>query len=88
MTVTEMINSLHAAQHVGHQITALEACRILPMGHLVVCRSVDIIKNRTWQPSSGELPEIMKVVTVAQAHIAFRPSISSTYTRRGGRVRA
>ena len=34
------INSLDAPQHVGHEIAVFEACRIAPVGHLVVGRTV------------------------------------------------
>ena len=70
MTVTRHVNGFHAAQDVGHQVAALEARRIPAKGHLVVSRSIDVIKDRTWQTSFGQPPEIMKVVTVAQTHSA------------------
>ena len=62
------IDGFHAAQDVGHEVAALEARRIPAIGHLVVCRSVDVVEDRTRQPPSGQSPEIMEVVTVAQTH--------------------
>src|SRR5207249_1302820 len=71
------IDGFHAAQDVGHEVTALEARCILAIRHLVVSRSVDVVKDRTRQTSPGEAPEIMKIVTVAQTHIAPRIRASS-----------
>lgn len=56
------INRFHAAQNVGHEVTALEGCRVAPVRHLVVCGTVDVIEYRGGQPSLGQAPEIMKVV--------------------------
>src|SRR2546425_1087704 len=58
------INSLDTPQYVGHEIAVLEACRIAPVGHLVVGRAIYIVENRARQPSSRQSPEIMKVVAV------------------------
>jgi hypothetical protein len=68
------INGFHAAQDVGHEVAALEARRIPAISHLVVSRPVDVIEDRTRQTSSGEASEIMKIVTVAQTHVAPTPS--------------
>jgi hypothetical protein len=37
------------------------------VGHLVVSRTVDVVKNRARQPSPRQPPEIMTVVAVAEA---------------------
>ena len=71
------INVLYAAQDVGHEITALEAFRVTPVGHLVLGGAVDVIEYWTGQPSPGQTPEIMKVATVAQMHECSRPIDSS-----------
>ena len=67
------INGLDAAQDVGYEVTALEGLRIAPVGHLVVGGTVDVIEDRSGQPSLGEPPEIMKVVTIVQMHAARTP---------------
>ena len=68
------INSLDAPQHVGHEIAVLEACRIAPMGHLVVGRSIDVVEDRARQPSPRQSTKIVKVVAVAEAHGRLRSS--------------
>ena len=79
------INFLYAAQHIGYEVTALERFRVTPVGHLVISRAVDVIKNWTGQPSLGQPPEIMKVVTVAQAHACPHPmsKVVEGFTDRG-----
>src|SRR5262245_31830530 len=68
------INVFHAAQDVGHEIAALEAFCVTPVGHLVVGGAVDVIEYWTGQPSPGQTPEIMKVVAVAQMHACSPPN--------------
>ena len=70
------INSLDAAQHVGHEIAVLEACRIAPVGDLVVGRTVDVVEDRARQPSLRQPSEIMKVVAVPKAHGPLRSPCS------------
>jgi hypothetical protein len=38
------------------------------MGRFVIGRAVDVIENRAWQAPFSEGPEIVKIVTVPQAH--------------------
>ena len=71
------INVLYATQDVGHEVTALEAFRVTPVGHLVVGSTVDVIEYWARQPSFGQTPEIMKVVTVAQLHACSHPNLSA-----------
>src|SRR5262249_9319493 len=55
-------------------------------GHLVVGGAVDVIEYWTGQPSPGQTPEIMKVVTVAQMHACSRPidsGVQQISRRRG-----
>jgi hypothetical protein len=58
------VDGLDAAQDVGHEIAVLEARRIAAAGHLVVCRTVNVVEDRRRQPSHCQSPEIMKVVAV------------------------
>jgi hypothetical protein len=58
------INVLYAAQDAGYEVTALEGFRITPVSHLVIGGAVDVIEYWSGQPSLGETPEIMKVVTI------------------------
>jgi hypothetical protein len=62
------INVLYAAQDAGYEVTALEGFRITPVSHLVIGGAVDVIEYWSGQPSLGETPEIMKVVTIVQMH--------------------
>jgi hypothetical protein len=62
------INVLYAAQDAGYEVTALEGFRITPVSHFVIGGAVDVIEYWSGQPSFGEAPEIMKVVTVVQMH--------------------
>jgi hypothetical protein len=62
------INVLYAAQDAGYEVTALERFRITPVSHFVIGGAVDVIEYWSGQPSFGEAPEIMKVVTVVQMH--------------------
>src|SRR5262245_29399139 len=70
------INVLYAAQDAGYEVTALEGFRITPVSHLVIGGAVDVVEYWSGQPSLGQLPEIMKVVTVAQAHARSPPTAS------------
>jgi hypothetical protein len=47
--------------------------RITPVSHLVIGGAVDVIEYWSGQPSLGETPEIMKVVTIVQMHAARSP---------------
>lgn len=67
------INVLYAAQDAGYEVTALEGFRITPVSHLVIGGAVDVIEYWSGQPSLGETPEIMKVVTIVQMHAARAP---------------
>src|SRR5580704_15839687 len=69
------VNVCYAAQDAGHEVTALEALRVTPVGHLVVGGAVDVVEYRTGHPSPGETPEIMKVVTVPQMHACLQPQL-------------
>jgi hypothetical protein len=69
------INVLYAAQDAGYEVTALEGFRITPVCHLVIGGAVDVIEYWSGQPSPGETPEIMKVVTVMQMHAGTPQSI-------------
>ena len=82
MTVTKEINFLYTAQDVGHEVTGLECFRVASVGHLVVRGAVDVIEYWTGQPSLGQPPEIVKVMTVAQTHACshFNP-IVGTFTK-------
>jgi hypothetical protein len=62
------IDVLYAAQDAGHEVAALEGFRVAPVGYLVVRGTIDIIEYWAGQPSPGQTPEIMKVVTIAQIH--------------------
>jgi hypothetical protein len=73
MTVTKEINFLYTAQDVGHEVTALKGLRVTPVGRFVLGGAVDVIEYWTGQPSLSQLPEIMKVVTVAQARCVLSP---------------
>ena len=68
MTVTKEINFLYTAQDVGHEVTALKGLRVTPVGRFVLGGAVDVIEYWSGQPSLGETPEIMKVVTIVQMH--------------------
>ena len=46
----------------------LEGFRITPVCYLVIGGTVDVIEYWSGQPSLGETPEIMKVVTIVQMH--------------------
>ena len=59
------IDGFHAAQDVGHQVTALEARRVSAKRGLVVGATIDVVEDRSRQPPLGQLPEIMEVVTLA-----------------------
>jgi len=74
MTVTKEINFLYTAQDVGHEVTALKGFRVTPVSRFVLGGAVDVIEYWTGQPSLSQLPEIMKVVTVAQAHACSHPN--------------
>jgi hypothetical protein len=52
------------------------------MGYFIVRCPVDVIEDRTGQPSPGQFPEIMEGATVSQAHIVVPASISSRKSRR------
>ena len=52
----------------GYEVTALEGFRITPVSHLVIGGAVNVIEYWSEQPSLGQTPEIMKVVTVVQMH--------------------
>ena len=69
------INVLYAAQDAGYEVTALERFRITPVSHFVIGGAVDVIEYWSGQPSLGETPEIMKVVTVVQMHARTPQSI-------------
>ena len=69
------INVLYAAQDAGYEVTALEGFCITPVSHLVIGGAVDVIEYWSGQPSLGETPEIMKVVTVMQTHARTPQSI-------------
>ena len=64
------IDAFHAAQDTRHEVTALEGFRVTLVCDLVVGRAVYVIEYRAGQPSLGQTLEIMKVVTIAQAHRA------------------
>ena len=64
---------LYAAQDAGYEVTALEGFRITSVSHLVIGGAVDVIEYWSGQPSLGETPEIMKVVTIVQMHAARAP---------------
>src|SRR6267142_811893 len=51
------VGGFHAAQDIGHQVTALEARGVLAIGHFVVSRAIDVIEDWTGQPSLGQPPE-------------------------------
>ena len=57
---------LDATQDVRNQITAFEALRVTLMRYLIVGSTIDVIEYRTGQPPLGQMPKIVKVVTVAQ----------------------
>src|SRR5712671_5734294 len=78
------IDGFDAAQDIRDQIAALEARGILAKGHLVVGRSVYVVKDRTRQTSPGQSPEIMEVVTVEQTHVfpLSRKPVASRAFRR------
>ena len=62
------VDAFDAAQHAGHEIAILEARGISAIGHFIVRRPVDVVEDRSWQPAQGELPEVVKAVTVSEAH--------------------
>jgi hypothetical protein len=78
------VNSRDAAQDVGHEIAAFEACRIAPMGYFVVGRAVDVVKDRARQPTSRQPTEILKVVAVAKAHSPLHSLEAGSTTRPSG----
>src|SRR5512147_1584516 len=63
------VNGLDPAQDIGNEVAALEARRVLPKGYLVVRCAVDVVEDRTRQPSPGQFAEVMEVVTIGQAHV-------------------
>ena len=67
------IDILYAAQNVGNQVTTLEAFRVPLMSYFIVSGTVDVIEYRSRQPSLGQKPKVMKVVTIAQSHGTARP---------------
>jgi hypothetical protein len=67
------VDSLDAAQNIGHQITTFEARGILAIGRFVVCSAVNVVENRARQTPFSERLEILKIVTVLQAHVASKP---------------
>ena len=62
------IDTPYAAQNVGNQVTTLEALRVPLMSYFIVSGTVDVIEYRSRQPSMGQTPKVMKVVTIAQSH--------------------
>src|SRR5436190_11694798 len=63
------INVRHAAQNIGYEVAAFEACRISPMRHFVVGRPVDIVEYRAGYPAPGELAKVVEVMAVPEQHV-------------------
>ena len=84
-TVTDMSISPTPRSTFGHQVAALEARGVAPIGHLVVGGAVDVVEDRARQAPPGQPAEVVKVVTVFQAHIALRPMQAGH--RHGSRCR-
>lgn len=59
---------LCTSQYIGHQVTIGIGLSISSQCGLIIRSTVDVMKNRGGQPSSGELPKVSGVVTVFQAH--------------------
>ena len=59
------IDGLYATQHIGHEVTEIEAPRVLSMREFVVGRPVDVVENGARQPTPCEFPKIVEVVTIA-----------------------
>jgi hypothetical protein len=68
------INVLDAAQHVGYEVTTLEAFRVALVRYFVVSGAVNVIEYWTRQSLPGQTTEIMKVVTIAQLHAWSHPN--------------
>jgi hypothetical protein len=66
------VDVFNAAQDVGHQVAAFEACGVAVEGCLVIGASVDIVEYRPGQTSFRQLSKIMEVVTMAHAHVVLR----------------
>ena len=54
----------HTIEHIWNEISGLKGLRIAPIGHFVICRTVNVMKNRSRQTLLCKPPEITKVVTV------------------------
>jgi hypothetical protein len=62
------IDITYAAQNVRNQVTSLETLRVSLMSYFIISGTVDVIEYRSRQPSLGQKPKVMKVVTIAQSH--------------------
>ena len=71
------VDGFDAAQHVWHQIASIKARRILTKGHLVICGPVDVVENGGRQPPLCQASEVVKVMTVAQAHVVAHPGFAA-----------
>ena len=68
------IDGFDPAQDIGNQVAVVEARRVAAICHLIVCRSVNIVENRTWQPSHSKFAEVMEIMAITQAHGDSKPS--------------
>ncbi len=62
------VDRLDTGQHIRHQITVFIGCRIAPVGHLVVCRTVDVVENRPGQALFCAAPKLLGIVTIIEFH--------------------
>jgi hypothetical protein len=75
------INCLYSSQDVWHEVTALKSRRIAQVGHLVVGGAIYVVEYWAGQPSLGQTPKIMKVVTIAQTHSRDRTPTDSSVVK-------
>ena len=54
----------HTIEHIWNKISGLKRLRIAPIGHFVICCTINVMKDRSWQTLLCKSSEITKVVTV------------------------
>src|SRR5450755_3804281 len=82
------IDAFDATQDIGNEVTALEACGVPAIGHLVVGRSVDVIEDGTWYPAPSQSSKVVEVMTVTQAHMVFVHPLDANATGYMAQCRA
>ena len=51
-------------QHIGHEVIIFKGVRVAPVGHLIIGRAVDIVKDRPRQTAAREIAQIIDITAL------------------------